>query len=73
MIAKKYESLVFAFINAAFMSGLMSFIITFLNMGMIDNFISVWLNSYWKAFLVAVPIILFITPKIRKIVSSIIK
>ncbi len=51
------------------MSGFMSFIITFLNIGFVDNFIFLWLGAYWKAFLVAFPIILIITPKIRKLVN----
>jgi len=72
MIAKKYETLLFALVNGAFMSGFMSFVITFLNIGFVDNFIFLWLGAYWKAFLVAFPIILIITPKIRKAVSSLI-
>ncbi len=69
MIDKKYETILFAFVNGAFMSGFMSFIITFLNIGFVDNFIFLWLGAYWKAFLVAFPIILIITPKIRKLVN----
>jgi hypothetical protein len=72
MIAKKYESILFALVNGAFMSGFMSFVITFLNIGFVDNFISLWLGAYWKAFLVAFPIILLVTPRIRKAVSSLI-
>lgn len=70
LINRKYEVLVFALVNGVFMSGIMSFIITFLNLGFIDEFITIWLNSYWKAFLVAFPIILIITPRIRKLVNK---
>lgn len=69
MVDKKYEAILFALVNGAFMSGFMSFVITFLNIGFVDNFIFLWLGAYWKAFLVAFPIILIITPKIRKLVN----
>lgn len=72
MIAKKYETVLFALVNGAFMSGFMSFIITFLNIGFVDNFLFLWLGAYWKAFLVAFPIILFVTPRIRNIVSNLV-
>lgn len=72
MIAKKYETILFALVNGAFMSGFMSFVITFLNIGFVDNFIFLWLGAYWKAFLVAFPIILLVTPRIRKVVSNLV-
>ncbi|PHR69317.1 MAG: hypothetical protein COA66_15070 [Arcobacter sp.] len=72
MIAKKYEMLLFAFIMGAFMSGFMSLVVTFINIGFIDNFIYFWLNAYWKAFLIAFPTILFVIPRVRKIVDILI-
>jgi len=72
MIAKKYETILFALINGAFMSGFMSFVITFLNIGFVDNFIYLWLSSYWKAFIVAFPIIFLVTPRIRQAVNKLI-
>lgn len=72
MIAKKYETILFALVNGAFMSGFMSFVITFLNIGFVDNFLFIWLGAYWKAFLVAFPIILLVTPRIRKAVSKLV-
>jgi len=72
MIAKKYEMLLFAFIMGAFMSGFMSLVVTFINIGFIDDFIYFWLNAYWKAFLIAFPTILFVIPRVRKIVNILI-
>lgn len=72
MIDKKYEIFLFALLNGAFMSGFMSFVITFLNMGFVDNFIYLWLGAYWKAFIVAFPIILIVTPRIRKAIKFLI-
>ncbi len=72
MIAKKYEMLLFAFIMGAFMSGFMSLVVTFINIGFIDNFVYFWLSAYWKAFLIAFPTILFVIPRVRKIVNILI-
>ncbi len=72
MIAKKYEMLLFAFIMGTFMSGFMSLVVTFINIGFIDNFIYFWLSAYWKAFLIAFPTILFVIPRVRKIVNILI-
>jgi len=72
MIAKKYEALVFAFVMGAFMSGFMSLVITFINLGLVDNFIEMWLGAYWKAFVIAFPTILMVIPQVRKVVGVLI-
>ena len=72
MIAKKYEFIVFAFIMGAFMSGFMSLVITFINLGLVDNFIQMWLGAYWKAFVIAFPTIVLVIPQVRKVVSFLI-
>ena len=72
MINKKYEMLVFSFLMGIFMSGFMSFIITLINLGMIDGFIYAWLSAYWKAFIVAFPTILFVVPYVKKLTGLLI-
>ena len=72
MIAKKYETILFAFIMGTFMSGFMSLVITFINLGLIDNFIMFWLGAYWKAFVIAFPTILIVIPRVRKVVAILI-
>lgn len=73
MFDKKHEALLFAFINGLFMSDFMSFIITVINLGFADNFLAIWLNAYWKAFIIAFLIMLFVTPQIRKTIHFLIK
>ena len=73
MINKKYEFILFAFIMALFMSGFMSLIVTFINVGFVDGVFHMWLEAYWKAFLVAFPTIFVVVPRVRKIVSILIK
>ncbi len=70
MIAKKYEMILFSFLMSLFMSGFMSFIVTLINLGFVDDFVSIWLGAYWKAFLIAFPTIFLIVPQVRKIVSK---
>jgi len=73
VIDKKYEKLLFSFVMGLFMSFFMSFVITLINMGLVDQFISIWLQAFWKAFLIAFPTILFIVPKVRMVVTVLIK
>lgn len=73
MIDKKYEMLLFSLLMSVVMSGFMSFIVTFINIGFINEFIYLWLNSYWKAFLIAFPTIFFVVPQVRKLVSVLVK
>jgi len=70
LIPKKYEILLFAFLMSLFMSGFMSLIITYINLGFIDNFIIIWLEAYWKAFIVAFPTIVVVVPFVKKIVGK---
>lgn len=73
MIDRKYEMLVFAFCMGLFMSFFMSFVITLINLGLVDGFIGFWMSAFWKAFIIAFPTILLVVPKVKKIVSILIK
>jgi hypothetical protein len=69
MIPKKYEVILFAFFMSLFMSGFMSLIITYINLGFVDSFIIIWLEAYWKAFLIAFPTIIIVVPFVKKAVG----
>ena len=73
MFSQRYESLLFSFLMAVFMTGLMSLVITFLNLGIVDKFVFIWLNAYWKAFLIAFPIVLLVMPFVKKFVKRLIR
>jgi hypothetical protein len=72
MIPKKYEMVLFAFLMSLFMAGFMSFIVTLINIGFVDDLLWKWLEAYWKAFLVAFPTIMVVVPQVRKIVGKLI-
>lgn len=73
MINKRYEFLLFAFLMALFMAGFMSFIVTLINVGFVDGIFGMWIEAYWKAFLVAFPTIIVVVPRVRKLVTILIK
>lgn len=68
---KKYYNVIFAFLMASMMSGLMSAFVTYKNVGLPENFISLWLPAWGGAFLIGLPIALFVVPIIRKFVDKI--
>jgi hypothetical protein len=72
MIHRRYQPVVFAFFMALLMSGIMSAVVTFFNVGAVPDFLSRWLHAWGMAFLVAFPIVLFIAPVVQKLVKWVI-
>lgn len=68
-INKKYEKLLFSFLVSIMMALIMSFIISWLNLDFVDNFITIWLNAEFKGFCVGFPAFLLLAPFIRKFVG----
>lgn len=52
------------------MSFFMSFIITLINLGLVDGFVFKWLGAFWKAFLIAFPTIFIVVPTVRRLVKK---
>ena len=50
----------------------MSFVITFINVGLVDNFIILWLQAFWRAFIVAFPAVMTVVPLVRKLVKKLV-
>jgi hypothetical protein len=69
IVSKKYEKLVFSFV----MSFVMSFVITAINIGFVDGFILKGLEAWSKAFFVAFPAIVIVSPLVRTIVHNVVK
>lgn len=69
----KYQPLVFAFFMALIMSFLMSGVISVINLGVPDNFLTIWFHAWWSAFVIAFPIVLFVAPMVRKITAKLIR
>lgn len=73
MIPKRYELLTFGFLMSMFMSWLMSFVITLINLGFVDGFFMLWMAAFIKAWFVAFPTVVVVVPQVRKIVKLLVK
>ncbi|WP_114325768.1 DUF2798 domain-containing protein [Candidatus Colwellia aromaticivorans] len=69
MISRKHHKIVFSFFMALLMSGIMSFAISVFNVGMVTNIITLWLQAWGFAFMVAFPTIFIVSPIVHKLVS----
>lgn len=73
MIDPKYSQLLFTFLTALFMSGVMSLVITLYNIGLVDGIVMIWLEAWLFAFIVAFPVINLILPIVRRLVALLVK
>lgn len=73
MIDRKYHRFVFSFFMALLMSCIMSLIISIFNVGFVPDIAKIWLKAWSFSFLVALPIILVISPIVDKLVSLVLK
>ncbi|MGE4444931.1 MAG: DUF2798 domain-containing protein [Candidatus Altimarinota bacterium] len=56
-----------------FMSFIISGILIVVNLGFVNKFLFIWLNAWWKAWIVAFPSVLFIIPFVKKVMAKFIK
>ncbi|CAD7289392.1 DUF2798 domain-containing protein [Campylobacter suis] len=73
MFPVRYFRFVFAFIMALFMSFIISGALSFLNLGLVDDFIKIWIINWGKAFVLAYPCVLIISPLATKMTKAICK
>ncbi len=73
MMNKKYQSLVFSFFMALFMSAVMSLVITAYNVGLVEGIAGLWINSWAFSFVVAFPATIAVSPFVHTIVALVIK
>jgi predicted membrane channel-forming protein YqfA (hemolysin III family) len=67
---KKFH-LVFSLIMGAMMIFLMTLVITFINVGLIDSFFRLWMKAFGIAYVVGVPVIFFLAPVARKLTGRV--
>ena len=63
----------FGGIMAFAMSFLMSLVMTYVSIGLVSNFLTIWMRSFVIGMIVSFPIALFITPIAAKIVKTVVK
>lgn len=64
--AKKFH-LVFSMIMGAMMILFMTFVVTWVNLGFVPNFLTAWAKSFLVAYAVGVPTIYILAPVARRI------
>ena len=68
-LSKNYYHLVFSLIMGAIMVFLMTFVITLVNVGMVNDFFFRWMKAFAVAYVIAVPVIYFLAPMARKLAT----
>lgn len=60
------QKITFALIMGIITTGIISFSLISINLGFTDNFMKVWLKSWGIAYMLVIPVILLIGPKVQK-------
>ena len=63
------QKIVFAFLTGIATTGTVSFTVVLINMGLTETFWKIWVKSWVLAQLVAFPVILIVSPLIRRFVD----
>lgn len=63
------KKVAFALIMGVITTGLISFLLVAVNVGFNARFIIIWLKSWLLAYIFVIPAILFVAPKIEKLVD----
>ncbi|PZX93319.1 DUF2798 domain-containing protein [Flavobacterium aquariorum] len=58
-----------AFIMGIITTGLISFTLISINVGFTEKFLARWIKSWGMAYVLIVPVILFVGPKVQQLVS----
>jgi hypothetical protein len=71
MVSAKYLHQIQALLLSGFMSFIMSGAITLINLGLVDNFLIIWLHAWLVAYAIAFPSVLLVFPFARKLAMRI--
>lgn len=67
------NKIAFALIMGIATTGIISFTVILVNIGFQSNFLKIWIKSWGLAYVVAIPTILLIAPRIKKLVDRLFK
>ncbi|KRB55607.1 DUF2798 domain-containing protein [Flavobacterium sp. Root186] len=67
------QRIITAFLMGFITTGIISFTLISINIGYKENFLGIWLKSWCMAYMIIVPVIFFIGPKVQQFVSYLIK
>jgi integral membrane sensor domain MASE1 len=67
---KMKRKIVFALIMGGITTGIISFTLIALNIGLGERFLMIWLKSWGMAYLIVIPVILIVAPRVQKWVDK---
>lgn len=67
------KKIAFALIMGIITTGIISFSIISINIGFKDNFLKIWTRSWVMAYIIVIPAILIIGPRIQEVIDRKIK
>lgn len=67
------EKIAFALIMGIVTTGIISFTLISVNIGFVTNFVVIWLKSWSMSYLIVIPAILLIGPRVQKMVDAMFK
>jgi len=67
------EKITFALIMGIITTGVISFTLISINVGYSARFLPIWLKSWMMAYLIVVPVILLVGPRVQSLVSLLFK
>ena len=67
------QKVLFAAVMGTITTGLVSFTLVSVNKGFVNSFVATWLKSWLISYIVAVPAILIIGPKVQSLLGSLLE
>jgi hypothetical protein len=64
------QKIAFAMIMGVITTGIISFTLIFINIGFVANFLVIWLKSWSMAYLIVIPVILLVGPRVQRLVYT---
>lgn len=71
-LPKRFYNLTFSLLMAIMMSAVMSFVVTSYNLGFSEQLIWSWLKAWRLAFFTAFPILMVVSPLVRRFTAKIV-
>ena len=65
------QKIAFALLMGSITTGIISFTLISINIGFTQNFLSIWLRSWATSYVVVIPCILLIGPRVQAFVNKI--
>ncbi|WP_363325468.1 DUF2798 domain-containing protein [Phaeodactylibacter sp.] len=69
----KYYMIVFIFLMTLFIGLILSFILTWVSMGFVEDFPSIWLNRFLSTWIIVIPTVAIVLPCVRAITNLIVE